>query len=185
MAHGGMRIEMKNMNVAFFSQNPCRSLLFAAVIALACMQTSPGALPTSSDVSRAAARGDAEKLSELIKAGGLVDQADRRGFTPLFSAIASGNPKAVKLLLDAGAKLTTSGPLDITPLKYAVVGRKHEIVELLLKRGANPDTPSVLELALVDGSIDIARLLISWGAKGPDDVLICAVVANDFITWII
>jgi hypothetical protein len=81
-------------------------------------------------------KGDAERVSFLLKVGAEVGARDRRDMTALHRASQRGQVAIVRLLLDRGADVNATTPFGRTALKLAS-GRGHEpIVRLLREAGA-------------------------------------------------
>lgn len=107
----------------------------------------------------------------LLDAGAKVEAADNSGHTPLYNAIISGPIDAVALLLDRGANVNTGVNIrgSLTPLGLAVHAKSTITMKLLVERGANPnftlkDGRTLLYQSLMDGSYDLAGLLLDKGA---------------------
>lgn len=82
----------------------------------------------------AAARSNAAAVKLLLGAGAAVDQASRKGVTPLFLAtLLSSSPECVQLMVDAGADVNARAMGSFTPLHVAAEGGKTAIAEVLLK----------------------------------------------------
>ena len=60
-----------------------------------------------------------------------------RGWTPLYTAVASGQIELAELLLDHGANISAKGCAGETPLYVAASACLAPVVEMLLSRGAN------------------------------------------------
>jgi len=137
--------------------------------------------------------GDVNIIKYLIKHGATIDAEDIQGVTPLLYAICIGSAacydvnndeyvkhslekradiEVVRALLEMGAKVNTQQKQykKSTPLHYAVSFNRTDIIELLLDHGALVNavdfkqniTP--LQLALAQGHVDAAKLLLRRGA---------------------
>lgn len=111
-------------------------------------------------------------------------------WTPLHFASELGRLKCAKLLLLNGANVNPNNVDDIHPIHLAVIKLDHRMITLLLENGANPNVrfrdnfftrnggvvPSALKHlnysllfhAVSTGSIDVAKLLLKYGANVND-----------------
>ncbi|KAJ1083918.1 hypothetical protein NDU88_004073 [Pleurodeles waltl] len=87
---------------------------------------------------RAAIRGDARRIKELINEGADVNVKDFAGWTALHEACNRGYYEVAKQLLAAGAEVNTKGLDDDTPLHDASSNGHFKVVKLLLRYGGNP-----------------------------------------------
>ncbi|XP_037672429.1 ankyrin repeat domain-containing protein 11 isoform X2 [Choloepus didactylus] len=87
---------------------------------------------------RAAIRGDARRIKELISEGADVNVKDFAGWTALHEACNRGYYDVAKQLLAAGAEVNTKGLDDDTPLHDAANNGHYKVVKLLLRYGGNP-----------------------------------------------
>ncbi|XP_062923114.1 ankyrin repeat domain-containing protein 11 isoform X1 [Mobula hypostoma] len=87
---------------------------------------------------RAAIRGDARRIKELISEGADVNVKDFAGWTALHEACNRGYYDVAKQLLAAGAEVNTKGLDDDAPLHDAANNGHRKVVKLLLKYGGNP-----------------------------------------------
>ncbi|XP_005411090.1 PREDICTED: ankyrin repeat domain-containing protein 11 [Chinchilla lanigera] len=87
---------------------------------------------------RAAIRGDARRIKELINEGADVNVKDFAGWTALHEACNRGYYDVAKQLLAAGAEVNTKGLDDDTPLHDAANNGHYKVVKLLLRYGGNP-----------------------------------------------
>ena len=75
-------------------------------------------------LSQAAARGDTQRVQELLAAGASADARDAQGRTPLLEAVLLGDGSrryldAVRLLLEARADPNAADRDGVTPLAHA------------------------------------------------------------------
>ena len=101
-------------------------------------------------------------------------------WTPLHLAAGNLYPEAVQLLLDHNADINSRNEAGNTPLCVTMFesfpSRKEytaDVVRQLLAHGADPNTcngdrPTLLHQASLKGSLEVARLLVSYGAKVDD-----------------
>jgi len=87
----------------------------------------------------AAARGDAESVDELMRAGIPPDARGTRGRTPLHVAAVAGNANVVRQLLEAGVEGDTKTEHGWTPLCYAAASGDMATIEALADAGASLD----------------------------------------------
>ena len=119
---------------------------------------------------RAAEKGNAAAVQQLLAAGVDVNTADEQKSTPLLRAAAQGHAAVVKLLLEHGADpahqcfIYGSHVLGWSALTLAATHGHIECVKVLLEHGAK-DFDRALEHALWHGHRDIALLLKEHGAN--------------------
>ncbi|MEE6499803.1 hypothetical protein FKM82_003587 [Ascaphus truei] len=87
---------------------------------------------------RAAIRGEARRIKELINEGADVNVKDFAGWTALHEACNRGYYDVAKQLLAAGAEVNTKGLDDDAPLHDASNNGHYKVVKLLLRYGGNP-----------------------------------------------
>uniref|UniRef100_A0A8C5ALM1 Ankyrin repeat domain-containing protein 11 n=1 Tax=Gadus morhua TaxID=8049 RepID=A0A8C5ALM1_GADMO len=87
---------------------------------------------------RAAIRGEARRIKELISEGADVNVKDFAGWTALHEACNRGYYDVAKQLLAAGAEVNTKGLDDDTPLHDASNNGHFKVVKLLLRYGGDP-----------------------------------------------
>ena len=80
---------------------------------------------------------DTATLSQLIAAGGLVNETDSDGLTPLHFAAENDSGASVKMLLDAGASIAAVTTSGATPLHLAVLLNKAAPARALIEAGAS------------------------------------------------
>jgi ankyrin repeat protein len=108
--------------------------------------------PKSEALCKAAARGYADRIRELLVDGAAVDGKDMLGLSPLMYAAEKGHVEAVRALLAAGAdssaKLFGSSVLRILKDKIEVAGMDNDLAKLL---------PRLKEVASVLNALADAR----------------------------
>lgn len=125
----------------------------------------------STEIHDAARTGRLEQVKALLKEKPLrVNEADSRGWTPLFLAVLEGHKPVVEYLIAKGAVVRVSDRNDRTPLHYAAVRGNLEIIELLIEKGAVVDAKAIgaaspLNWASQAGQKDAGELLIRHGAN--------------------
>ena len=119
---------------------------------------------------RAAEKGNAAAVQQLLAAGVDVNTADEQKSTPLLRASAQGHAAVVKLLLEHGADVAHqcfyygTKVLGWNALTLAATHGHIECVKVLLEHGAK-DIDDALGQALWSGHRDIALLLKEHGAN--------------------
>lgn len=144
--------------------NPAdRDRLFRLVV----ISTQPGksdeSMPWS--LQDAAAHGNVESLSMLLKMRGDVNAIGSKGNRALEIACRKGNVQVAKMLLDHGADVRLKTSSDTAILHEAAMGGNAEIIDLLIARGADiravdPDGSTPLHYAASFGRLDAVRALI-------------------------
>ncbi len=119
---------------------------------------------------KAALRGSAAAVEELISKGAAVNAKDVRGRTPLHRAAEVGAGPVAKLLIAKGALVNAEDVLGRTPLHRAAEYGHKAIAELLLAKGAKIDAPdksgrTPLARAAVKYRTAAMRLLLASGAS--------------------
>lgn len=136
------------------------------------------ALQDQRNLGKYAARGDAVRVQECLRAGADPSHVNSSGVSVLLRAVlGTYNPEVLRLLLDAGADPNRASRQDETPLMMALgMGRGAEAVEMLLAAGADVRGMgfggyTVLHYALmsVDSDaglepVDSVRLVLGAGA---------------------
>uniref|UniRef100_A0A8C9U134 Tetratricopeptide repeat, ankyrin repeat and coiled-coil containing 1 n=1 Tax=Scleropages formosus TaxID=113540 RepID=A0A8C9U134_SCLFO len=89
----------------------------------------------SSALTAAAGRGKLEVCNFLLEQGAVVQQANRRGISPLFCAVRQGHCQIVNLLLQHGADVNVSDKQGRTLLMVAACEGHLNTVDFLLSKG--------------------------------------------------
>lgn len=123
----------------------------------------------TTDLHRAAERGDAVKVDRLLKEGADPNAANRYGVRPLSLACEANDAEAVLSLLRAGADPNSALASGETPLMTSARVGSVEMAEVLLAAGAKVDATeragqSALMWAADAGHADLAALLADAGA---------------------
>lgn len=121
---------------------------------------------------RAAWRGHAAVVSELIAAGAALDQQDSHGLTALAAAACAGHTAVVAQLAEAGAALDCADSQQWTALMWAADKGHTRTVQLLASLGAQLDArgsagETAILLAARGGHAEAALALALAGAD-PD-----------------
>ena len=108
--------------------------------------------------------GDVASAQALLSGGAQVDQATRRGITPLALAALGGDGEMVGTLLKAGAEVNHQAKRGETALMVAALTGHTPIVAVLLAAGADPtlqtrDGLTASVLALLAGQAEARALL--------------------------
>ena len=127
----------------------------------------------SEELLAAAARGETERVQELLSDGANVDYQDEEGLTVLMYAIENNKLDTVNVLIDAGADLNMLDEAHGWPaLRYALRNENEniDIVNVLVEAGADLNIQdkewkiSDLMIAAGNGMVDIVRALLAAGA---------------------
>ena len=94
------------------------------------------AMPPSTNLWAAAAKGDQKEIELHIAAGTKLDAKDNLGQTALHLATANNHAYVIKLLLANGANTNIPDEKGDTPLDWAVSWNRSEAADILRKHGA-------------------------------------------------
>jgi cytohesin len=97
----------------------------------------------------------------------LMDKSPQAAEANLHDAARAGLLEHVRALLDRGAAIDQRDDLERTALHWAVMSSRVETARLLLERGAEADARDkrgYTPLSLIQGSAEIAQLLVEHGA---------------------
>ena len=97
------------------------------------------------DIWLAAARGDIDRLAELLAGDEPVNARDADGNSPLHHAAWNSQLKAMQLLLDHGANINSQSGQLWTPLHWAARNGRAPSIRWLLDHGAKVDVPAHLD----------------------------------------
>lgn len=86
---------------------------------------------------RAANDGGLAQIAALLEAGTDVNEANKKGTTPLHFAADNGHVEAVRTLLDRQANVNARTQVGLTPLMVAARSGHPGVVRLLLEAGAD------------------------------------------------
>ena len=116
----------------------------------------------------AALYGHKDTTELLLMKHAEINAADNTGRTPLFCAVSKGHIDVTELLLSKGAHINRHNSAGVTPLHVATDLGFRNVAELLLSRGvdvnARPNGETPLDLAAMNGNIDLVGLLRQHGA---------------------
>lgn len=119
---------------------------------------------------------DAEKLEELIAKGQNVNEADKKGYTPLMYAAEWGASECVPKLLDAGAKLDQKDTINgRNALIIATMQSNAECVDALLSRdssGSHVNTQDNEGLSALHWAVKLEEedMVINLTSKGKSNL---------------
>jgi uncharacterized protein len=114
-------------------------------------------------------------MSYLLGKGANPNIADKKGVTPLMSAVQLGWADGASLLIRLKADIDAANRSGETALIRAVQLRNPEMVRLLMKSGANPDKQdnvagySARDYAAQDGRGNAILAIIESGGKGGEE----------------
>jgi ankyrin repeat protein len=121
----------------------------------------------------AAQQENKELVNLLLSHGADVNDWDYSGITALHYAVIRGDGRIVRILLDKGAKQTNNYDIGC-PVHVAAASGALEILRLLVAHGADVGASkrglSALDIALLNGNIAAARILVDAGAPLNDPV---------------
>ena len=87
------------------------------------------------DLHKAAAANDAERVKSLVAAGAAIDPRDAARRTPLLAATHANARDAARLLIEAGADVNARDTMEDTPFLYAGAEGRLDILRLILATG--------------------------------------------------
>uniref|UniRef100_A0A8C9V5R2 Tetratricopeptide repeat, ankyrin repeat and coiled-coil containing 1 n=1 Tax=Scleropages formosus TaxID=113540 RepID=A0A8C9V5R2_SCLFO len=120
-------------------------------------------------LTAAAGRGKLEMCRFLLERGAVVQQANRRGASPLFCAVRQGHWQIAELLLEHGADINVSDRHGRTLLMVAASEGHLRTAEFLLAKGASvmstdKEGLTPLSWACLKGHKDVVQFLVEKGA---------------------
>jgi ankyrin repeat protein len=150
---------------------PVKNAALALVAALVVPLSVTGTVGVARPVADAAARGDIERVRELLRNGTDVNSAQGDGMTALHWAAERGDSELAEVLIYSGANVHAGTRLGrYTPLHLASRGGHGDVVEALLRAKADPNAATTnsgvtpLHLAAASGEASTVRALIGAGA---------------------
>ncbi len=121
------------------------------------------------ELNTAAAKGDLDKIKELLMQPVPVPINDHKGDTPIHYAAMTGHVDVLQYLLGVGFDANTANRENVRPIHWAAFGGQREAMRLLLDHGADAEamdnhgrTP--LFAAAHGGSAEVIQLLLDRGA---------------------
>ncbi|XP_062853773.1 protein TANC1 [Trichomycterus rosablanca] len=121
-------------------------------------------------LSAAAGRGKLEECVYLLEEGATVTQANRKGLTPVYTAVRHGHTQVAELLLQHGAEINVSDKHGRSLLMVAASEGHLSTVEFLLSKGASltavdKEGLTPLSWACLKGQKSVVELLVERGAQ--------------------
>lgn len=116
--------------------------------------------------------GKKQLVKYFLNASAKIEQLDKFGRTPLFTAVqmvtflGKGKLEMVKFLLSKGANPNLKDNFKFTPLHFACYGPSSDLVKLLIVAGADINATTIdkkltpLHLACSNGIVDSVKLLL-------------------------
>jgi ankyrin repeat protein len=116
---------------------------------------------------RAAMRGDAQEVQQLLARGAKLDTQNQYGETPIYSAVLDGRTDCVRVLLEHGASPNAQDPYGNPLLWDAAIHGHTNCVQVLLEHGANPNAQgpegqTALHLASQCGHTNCVQVLLAY-----------------------
>ncbi|KAL4636218.1 protein TANC1 isoform X1 [Arapaima gigas] len=120
-------------------------------------------------LTAAAGRGKLEVCTFLLEKGAVVQQANRRGVSPIFCAVRQGHCQVVDLLLQHGADVNVSDKQGRTLLMVAACEGHLSMADFLLSKGASvasvdKEGLTPLSWACLKGHKNVVQFLVEKGA---------------------
>lgn len=117
-------------------------------------------------------------LLRLLEEGMSPEEANSKGETLLYAAAKSAKVDLFHRLKDHGASFDVVGPDGLRPLHHAILAKNEAVLKELLRLGAKVNLPSQQEdksisplpLALREGDLKVAKLLLAAGAEPLDEL---------------
>jgi len=157
----------------FFAAHCLATLLALALPASAQIAPSTAELAAYRGVHAAAAKGDANEIERLVRAGAAIDARDARNRTPLHVAVYMAKPEAARALLRLGADANALEFQQYDIVTIAAVADNVPMLKLALEGGCkagnitSPYQGTALIAAAHLGHVEVVRTLIA--AKAPLD----------------
>jgi len=121
---------------------------------------------------QAAVDGDMNNVKALISKGADINEKNRMGWTPLYTAVRNQQKTIAQFLIGKGADVNAKDNSGQTVLHLVVEAGQKDMVELLIAKGADINGISgrgenALSLAQKRGDKEVVDLLLKHGAKEP------------------
>lgn len=146
------------------------SMLLVAGLSQFDFAYSQGASQPARTLHDAVIAGDANEVTALLAKGAKIDEKNRMGWTPLFTAMVNNQFAMAELLVSKGANPEVRDNRGESVLGMAVKAGQKNLVEQLVAKGADVNGMSgpgenPLSLAKKSGQTEIADFLVKHGAK--------------------
>lgn len=122
-------------------------------------------------VAEAAARGQIDKVKQLLESGTDINVRGRDGATPLLWALLKGNKAGFRFLLERGADANLQVKQGNSVMSFAAMHEDSRFLELALKHGGDPNLvdpetakPPIF-VSIENLRMDNIRLLIDGGGN--------------------
>ncbi|KAI1898267.1 hypothetical protein AGOR_G00070570 [Albula goreensis] len=120
-------------------------------------------------LTAAAGQGKLEVCSLLLEQGAMVQQVNRKGVSPVFSAVRQGQGQITDMLLQHGADVNTTDKQGRTLLMVAACEGHLSIAEVLVSKGAvltslDKEGLTPLSWACLKGHKNVVQFLVENGA---------------------
>ena len=123
--------------------------------------------PRVDQFQHSAGKGDAARVSAMLRKGSDINAVDPEGWTALHRASAAGHDEVVQLLIGRGASLSLQTPAGEQALHLAVRGGHDATVRALLAGGADVHARTAKGLTAYQqaaGYPEIVETLLAHGA---------------------
>lgn len=133
----------------------------------------------------AAERGRIDFLKCLLIPGGVVNLRDKRGYTPLHSAVVGGDPSCIRAIAHHGVELDATDKTGCSALDLAVISGGANSAVWLLCLGAKPPkrTLSLKENASVGHVLYLATKVVATSPDAVRDSEIRASLMRKEFAW--
>ncbi|TTI92362.1 Protein TANC1 [Bagarius yarrelli] len=143
---------------------------FIAASSMGHVQVLKNLLALNKSLTAAAGRGKLDECGFLLEQGATITQPNRKGMTPVYTAVKHGHTQVVELLLQHGAETDTSDKHGRTLLMVAASEGHMTTVDFLLSQGScitamDKEGLTPLSWACLKGQKSVVELLVEKGAQ--------------------